>query len=159
MKWHSGILRSLQWVLHVVGGGSLIFITVLGFIEVVGRYVFGVSHDWAEELLRYGFILGVYLLGGMLIRREEHLSFTLFSAKLGERGKRIHSLVVNGIGFVLSIFICYWSIDMIKTAARLGLKGSSFLFPLKYVYLMVPVGIGFYALFSLLEMIKTIQRR
>jgi len=159
MKWYPRLFSVLKRTLDAVAGASLMFITLLGFVEVVGRYVFGVSHDWAEELLRYGFILTVFLLGGALIPTNEHLSMALLSDKLKGRGKQVHSVVVNLVGFLLSIFTCYWAIDMIAAAARLRLMGSSYLFPLKYVYLIVPVGMGIYALFSLIEIVKTIRKR
>ena len=72
--------------------------TLLALLEVVRRYVFGVSYEWQQDAVTYFILTAVFLYFGISQRRGTHLIVDVFLhavRTLGPRARRVvlHSLL------------------------------------------------------------------
>jgi len=132
---------SLEKYLMIITGSALVFSTLLTFAGVILRYLFGISYEWNEELCRYSMIVIVYLWAGSMVRKNQHISFTLFSDHLKATGRFLHRLAINVLVLFFGVPIAWWGFQLAKAAWEAELKTLSLLFPLWPAYAIVPVGV------------------
>ena len=82
LKW---LDRAVEWALTVVRmvcivQASALFIVVV--LAVIGRYVFGRSLTWTEEVPRYLLIWISFLGAAACVARREHVGFDVLFNKL-----------------------------------------------------------------------------
>ncbi|OGA56367.1 MAG: hypothetical protein A3G81_34400 [Betaproteobacteria bacterium RIFCSPLOWO2_12_FULL_65_14] len=86
-----------EWIL-----GSLMLVGVcITFANVVGRYVFGAAIYWAEEILVFIVIWGVFVGLIAVTYRGDYLTMDLFTAGLQGRPKRLLNAAI-----VLVLVLC-----------------------------------------------------
>jgi TRAP-type C4-dicarboxylate transport system permease small subunit len=138
--------KRVEQVLVSVNGaviaGMLFVMFILVFTNVITRYVFGFSLNWAEEASRFLMIWVTYLGAGLAMREGRHSAITILQDVLPERLARYLRAIValTIIAFMLALTILgfqYSRLAMDQTTAALRL-------PTGVVYLAVPIGaIGF----------------
>lgn len=153
-EWIEQTSKAVERPLWYACGIAMLGATALVFFAVVMRYGFGMGWMWIDETTRYFFIGVVFLWAGPMVRTGEHVRLDLFTARLRGTSKEVHSLLVNGVLFLVCVLILYWSIDLIKLSILLENRSDSFVFPLWPIYLIIPVGMGLHAFYSLLELLK-----
>jgi TRAP-type C4-dicarboxylate transport system permease small subunit len=137
--------RAEQVLVRVNGAviaGMLFVMFLLVFANVVTRYAFGFSLNWAEEASRFLMIWITYLGAGLAMREGQHAAITLLQNLLPDRIARwLRALVA----FIMIAFMAtlaflgfqYSKMTMDQTTAGLRLPSGA-------VYLAVPLGaIGF----------------
>lgn len=67
---------------HVLSGALFLLAVVLNFVNVVGRYVFGMPIFWAEEALTFTVIWIVFLVVGTITYRGTHLNMDLVYSRM-----------------------------------------------------------------------------
>jgi len=142
--------RPIWHVCWVILAGS----TLLAAIVVVMRYVFNLGYIWLDEICRYSFITIVYLWAGPIDRIGGHLKLELLTSRLTERGKKIHSLLVNIFIFLTCIAIVYWGTTLIELSMTLDEKSESFVFYVWCLHGVVALGMSLYAVYSFLEILR-----
>ncbi|MGB9699282.1 MAG: TRAP transporter small permease [Thermodesulfobacteriota bacterium] len=148
------VAESLDRFLFVITGFALIFSTLLTFIGVFLRYIFGISFEWNEELCRYSMILIVYLWAGTMIRKKEHIYFNLISDRFKGRVQLIHSFIVALLTVSLGLPIILWGFELVNNAKASELRTLSLLFPLWPAYALVPIGMIFITIYAFLEILR-----
>jgi TRAP-type transport system small permease protein len=157
MGWGETIEKTngvLDKFLIVVTSAALVFSTVLTFLGVILRYIFGISYEWNEELCRYSMIIIVYLWAGSMIRKNQHISFTLFSDHFRGKSQSVHRLVVNLLAVVFGIPIAFWGFQLMSNAMDAELRTLSLLFPLWPAYAIVPVGVMLIVIQAILDILR-----
>lgn len=71
--------------------------TTLVFINVVARYVFGVSIIWAEEVSQYLMIWIAYLGAGLALREGRHVALEMLHDRLSAALSRKVRMVVGSL--------------------------------------------------------------
>ena len=84
MLWRAFQDRVLAPVASVVMIGA----TLLALVEIVRRYVFGVSFDWQADAVTYFMLTAVFLYFSVSQRRGEHLTVTVVVETLDAVGPR-----------------------------------------------------------------------
>ena len=67
---------------HVLSGVLFLIAVVLNFVNVIGRYVFGMPVFWAEEALTFTVIWIVFLVVGTITYRGAHLNMDLVYSRM-----------------------------------------------------------------------------
>src|SRR5579863_9092381 len=67
---------------HVLSGTLFLLAVVLNFVNVIGRYVFGMPIFWAEETLTFTIIWIVFLVVGSITYRGAHLNMDLLFTRM-----------------------------------------------------------------------------
>jgi len=104
--------RTLQErILQYLCGALLLSLTLLALLEVVRRYVFGVSFPWQQDAVTFGILSGVFLFFAITQSRRAHLRVSavllLLRSKGGRTGAWIASLLEIG-GAAIGLAFCAW---------------------------------------------------
>lgn len=132
----------LNYLEEYVGVISLIFTSLLVFVQVVLRYVFHYSFSWAEEVARYLIVWFVFIGSSIAVREKAHATMDAVVAYLPEMGKRIFSLLANLIAIGFCVVLIWSGSRMISGVLEFGTVAPSTGMPLYIPYMAVPVGAG-----------------
>lgn len=112
--------------------------TVLVFGNVVGRYGFGVSYGWAEELSRFAMIWTAFLGIGLALRYGQLAAVEMLHFMVPARAARLLRLVVAAAmaAFLLAVLI----LGAQFAAFSWELRTPVLQWPRGIPYLAVPVG-------------------
>jgi TRAP-type C4-dicarboxylate transport system permease small subunit len=79
---------------HVAAGTLFLLAAAINIINVVARYVFSTPIFWAEEILIFIVIWGVFLVAGSITYRGGHLNMDLVYAGMSATWKRIINIAI-----------------------------------------------------------------
>jgi len=79
---------------HVAAGVLFLVAAALNIINVIARYIFSAPIFWAEEILVFLVIWGVFLVAGSITYRGAHLNMDLIYSGLNPFWKRIVNIAV-----------------------------------------------------------------
>lgn len=139
MKFALKLSRALFEVLDLISGFLLVIITIMGFINVVMRYVFAQPIAWVEEMSVLTMVWMVYLSQGMLESHNDQLRMTVVSRLFGPRLQ----FLVNAARTALTVFIfgylLFFGCGVIANNYALKSTTQALGFPLWIAFLALPV--------------------
>jgi len=110
--------------------------TLLALLEVVRRYVLGLSYEWQQDAVTYFMLSGVFLYFSIAQRREAHLTVTLFVQVLENLGPRMR-LVAEFIkiftmifSFVFMLVVVWWGVPEVLETQHYGSRSESLAYPM-----------------------------
>lgn len=110
--------------------------TLLALLEVVRRYVFGVSYEWQQDAVTYFILTAVFLYFGISQRKGTHLIVDVFLHALrtvGPRARRfVEYLEVAAlvIALLFMIGVVWWGLEETLEVQRDAPRTESLEFPL-----------------------------
>ncbi|MGA7789910.1 MAG: TRAP transporter small permease [Xanthobacteraceae bacterium] len=99
---------------HVLSGTLFLLAMVLNFINVIGRYVFGMPVFWAEEALTFTVIWIVFLVVGSITYRGAHLNMDLLYSRMPPALQRLVRIAIALTLIVCSIYTAMQSWTVVK---------------------------------------------
>jgi len=114
----------------------LLACTLLALLEVVRRYVFGVSYEWQQDAVTYFILTAVFLYFGISQRKGTHLIVDVFLHALrtvGPRARRfVEYLEVAAlvIALLFMIGVVWWGLEETLEVQRDAPRTESLEFPL-----------------------------
>lgn len=124
--------------------------TIIVFVSTILRYFFGVSFEWAEELLRYLIICAALIGSGPMLINDTHIVMDFFSARIkNPRLKFYHSMFSTIIIALCALGLFVWGCDLVKGA--LNTKSYSLIFSMSLPYSIVPVSMAVMLIFCILK--------
>lgn len=108
------LVRVPQWIM---GGLMLAGIAII-FVNVVSRYFFGKAIFWAEEVLVFMSMWGVFLGMVAITFNGEHLNMDLFSSRLRGRWKTALNALVAAVLIVCCLFVAVQSGKIVSLFAQ-----------------------------------------
>ncbi|MBB4265657.1 TRAP transporter small permease subunit [Roseospira visakhapatnamensis] len=134
-------LLTVATVLMAVAMGVMV-------VEAVSRYGWGVSHWWAEELVRYLVVWSMLLSIGVASRRGHFIRMDLLITALPRRAQLALGWVTVVVGVAFCGVLLYASVIEVRHLYRIGMYTESNLdLPLWVVRLVLPVGAVLYGLY------------
>ena len=131
---------------------ALAVMTILTFTNVVTRYVFNFSMNFAEEISTYLFVLLSLFGASIAAKRGAHLGFTLLSDHVPKIVARIFELISAIAGIVFAGVIFYYGILMAVTQYNRGQLSLGVQIP-EWIYgSFVPLG-AFFLLIRFVELL------
>jgi TRAP-type C4-dicarboxylate transport system permease small subunit len=103
---------------HVVAGTLFLIAVVLNFVNVIGRYVFGMPVFWAEETLTFLVIWIVFVVAGSITYRGAHLNMDLLYSRMPFRLKRVINFVIALTFIACAIFTAVQSWKVVSLHYR-----------------------------------------
>ena len=150
-----GIRSGLDFLLALIGGGLLVFTTLLIFWAVIQRYVFNdpmqYSFDLATLLFAWLVFLGLYTAD----QEGSHLGLQVFDALPRSRLKFTLAIVRSVFEILLSLFIAWIGFKLVQ---RSGLQIPSLRIPAHWLYLSLPIGFSLLALSRAFKMTELIAQ-
>lgn len=100
---------------RLVAGLLLLAGVAINFANVIGRYVFGSAIFWAEEIMVFLLIWGVFVGAVAVAWRGGHLRMDLFSTRLETPWREVVNAltVIAFIGCCLFVAVQSWGVTML----------------------------------------------
>ena len=98
-------------VLQYLSAALLLGLTLLALLEVVRRYVFGVSFPWQQDAVTFGILSGVFLFFAISQSRNAHLRVSAILLLLRSKGGRVGAITVSVIEILsalIGMLFCTW---------------------------------------------------
>ena len=131
---------------------ALTVMTILTFANVVTRYVFNFSMNFAEEISTYSFVLLSLFGAAIALKRGALLGFTLLADHVPPVIARIFEVISALSGILFSGVIFYYGIRMTMTQFQRGQLSLGVQIP-EWIYgSFVPLG-SFFLLIRFIEML------
>lgn len=118
----------------------LFIMTILGFSNVVVRYLTNYSFASTQELLLIGFLLITIFGAALAARHGEHLAVTFFTDLLGKKYRKIAIILADVISIILLLLAAYYCYEMIINQYDSGVVSPGLLIPVWYYSLAMPFG-------------------
>lgn len=136
---------------------ALTVMTVLTFSNVVTRYIFNFSMNFAEEISTYSFVLLSLFGASIALKRGAHLGFTLLSEHVPKIVARVFEVISAISGVLFSGVIFWYGIQMAMTQFERGQLSLGVQIP-EWIYgSFIPFG-AFFLLLRFVELlIKAIK--
>jgi C4-dicarboxylate transporter DctQ subunit len=141
------LFRLPQWIMATLMLGGIAII----FVNVVSRYFFGRAIFWAEEVLVFMSMWGVFLGLVAVTFSGEHLNMDLFSARLKGRWKSaLNALVVLTL-VICCMFVAFQSWKIVSLFAQSGQVSVAASIPKAIPHAALLVGFSMAALAALVR--------
>jgi len=138
--------------------------TLLALLEVVRRYLLGLSFEWQQDAVTL-FILGsIFLYFGVSQRRGAHLNVNLLTGMLeglgprAARGAEIIRLLAEIFSFVFLVAIVWWGVPDLKDSMTYGSRSESLAFPMWPFLTALLVGFAFMAVSLFFQIYRSAQK-
>lgn len=144
----------------LVAGGLLFLIAAaLNIVNVIARYVFSNPIFWAEEILIFIIIWGVFLVAGSITYRGGHLNMDLIYSKMGPRWKRVVNIAIALTLIVCTIYTAMqsWKVVMLHYRNHGVTAGTDI--PLVFPHAALLFGFSFMALAAMVRIRSYISGR
>lgn len=132
------IRQSLDKVLEVICVVIFIFITIVGFYQIITRYVFNSPSTVSEELLIFSFTWLSLLASALVFGKKEHMRMSFLADKLKGKNSIYLNIITEIIILIFSIVILVYGgieitkLTMTQVTASLGIV-------MGYVYIIIPI--------------------
>lgn len=146
---YSKLMGLLFKLIRAMLAAALVVMVIVTSMEVIRRYIFGLSFVWAEELVKF-LLVGVTFLGGAAAYRAGGMAYLdLITSRFSGRAAQISGLVNNTIVIVVCAYLTYQGFSytfspMVSRMFSTGLKLN-----MVFVYITIPLGFLFIILFAL----------
>ena len=141
------VLNKWTYIEEKVLIGSLIFNTLLIFLQIIMRGAFNSSLSWSEELSRYIFIWQIWLGADLAFAYGEHIKVEMIYNWLpGEKAKNMLRILVEAVWLAFNIFLVVKGADLCQSMVSRTTLSSGMRAPLVYVYAALPVASFFLSL-------------
>lgn len=135
----------------------LLVMTLIGFANIVIRYLTNWSFAASEELLLAGFLLVTIFGASMAARRGQHLAVTFFAGLMGRRVDKALTIFAAFVSIVLLLITAWFSFDLVRMQYATGVTTAALQLPAWYYSAAMPFGFLLMALrtfqFALHDMI------
>ena len=142
---------------------ALLFVgaTLLALVEVVRRYLFGLSFEWQQDAVTYFILSGVFLYFGISQRRDAHLAVTLVPELLSHFGLRKTEVAIRLFARVFSLVflaaVVWWGIPEIEDAVKYESRSESLSFPMWPFLAVLIVSFAFMAITMAFQIYRAVQ--
>ena len=127
--------------------------------NVVGRFVFGRSIYFSEELSRVLIILITFAGISYAARHGRHIRMTAIYDALPSNVRRIMMIIISLITAISMFTLCYYAVNYIGTQASRGRVLPALQIPIWTTLLLVPVGLFMTGVQYLLTAIKNLTSK
>lgn len=130
-------------------GLTMLAVVIMLTINVILRFFFSSGISWSEEFIRYGIIWITFIGSAICFRRGIHVGIDLLMESLGEKNKKILSLIINILSIILMLLLIKYGMDLVIFSVETGQLMGALQFKMYWVYIAIPVG----ALLSLIHLL------
>lgn len=137
---------------YIVGGVLLLAAIVINLANIVGRYVFFSAVYWAEEVLVFIVIWGVFLGAAAITYQGAHLRMDLFSGAIRSPYKQILGGFIAILTMVAAIYAALQAYRFVLVDLQNGTASVAAGVPMVIPHSALLVGFALIALAALLRL-------
>lgn len=134
---------------------SLMFTTLLIFVQIIMRYVVGRSLSWSEELTRYIFLWQIWIGASYAISLKKHLKIDAFVNHFHGNAKKMILFFSLLCWIFFSTFLAVKGTDLVVLIYHQEQLSPAMQVPMAYAYAAIPVG-GMLMIIKLLDEFRTL---
>ncbi|MZR63497.1 TRAP transporter small permease [Alcanivorax sp. DP30] len=127
--------------------------------NVVGRFLFGESLHFSEEVNRILIILITFAGIGYAARHGRHIRMSALYDVFPAQVRRVMMVIISFVTCAVMFFLCWYSVSYIHSVYSTGRVLPTLGFPIYVIYLWVPVGLTVTGIQYLMTGIKNIVSR
>ena len=144
---------------HVAGGTLFLIAAALNIVNVIARYVFSNPIFWAEEILIFIIIWGVFLVAGSITYRGGHLNMDLIYSKMNPRWKGAVNIAIAVTLIVCTVYTAMQSWTVVTLHYRNHGVTAGTDIPLVFPHMALLFGFSFMALAAMVRIRSYISGR
>ncbi|WP_295581056.1 TRAP transporter small permease [uncultured Oscillibacter sp.] len=133
-------------ILEVVGGIAFLLIVLSTFTEVISRYVFNHSFNWAQEVPTYLMIVLGMIGATEAMKTDSHIRITLFLDKLPPRVRDLALQLIDIACVVFCVVVADASVGVVAAQSLRTSTGAHINMGLVYavlpVFLLIMAGLA-----------------
>lgn len=119
---------------------SLVFTTLVIFLQIIMRSIFNSSISWSEELTRYIFIWQIWLGVSVAERNNDHIYLEIVNSLVkSDRLKTVIKILADLIMIAFNVFLVFKGFELVGQMMARGNVSGAMRMPMYYVYLALPV--------------------
>jgi C4-dicarboxylate transporter DctQ subunit len=119
---------------------TIIFSSLLLFVNVVMRYVFLLPIYWAEELVRYLMVWMIFIGASQVTKFGGHVAVDIVPRFLSKRANTFLTITVNLICILFCILLAYYSFKQMLRVKIAHQVSPAMELPMWLAYLPIPMG-------------------
>lgn len=150
-----------RWLFSVVPMflvGVLMLVDVaLNGANVIGRYFFGSPIFWAEEVMVYLSIWGVFIGIIAVAYRQEHLCMDLFSSRLSARGQAALQTLITAVLAICCLFTAAQSWKIVRLFVDTGAVSTAASIPKAIPHSALLIGFALTAVAAVLGLLPRLR--
>ena len=108
------VLLLIRKLIDWISAALMLSIAALASLQVMARYVFGLSTPWSEELLRLMFVAVILLTAAF----ATHQRVDVLDNKLGPVGRRVQIIVNALFSAAMLAMMVYYGMDLVELTAN-----------------------------------------
>src|SRR5260221_13219405 len=132
--------RGLVSVLRVIAGVLLVASVLLNFANVVGRYFFGASIFWAEEIMLYLMVGCVFFGNGVVAWSGRQLRMDVIVGMMPEALQKFFALMSELLFIVAALLIVWFAWPVIWDLWAFDQRSQSAELPMVIPQALGPIG-------------------
>ncbi len=132
-----GIIRATE----LVSAGCLLAACAINFLNIIGRYFFHAPIVWAEEVMQFLMIAGVFLGAPMVTLRRAHISMDMILTIFPERVRTILDIVSQLALLAVAGTVIWLGIPVIMRFVAFGQVTDAAAIPVAIPQSVIPIGL------------------
>ena len=144
-------------------GAALIMIggVSLAVLEIIRRYIFGLTHEWGQDAVVYCTVAAIYLYFAVTQGRRSHLAVTALLDVFKSKGLNKLVLVLRTIvtAFAMALYagVVYWGWPSMERSQMRGVTTQSMLIEVWPFQLLLLIGFALMSITCLFQLYQDIQ--
>ena len=115
--------------------------TAFAFYQVVMRYVFSRSPEWAEESVLYLIIWSIFIISSKLVRDNEHVGADFVIRKLPYKIQRVMEIINCVMALLFLCIVIWYGSQIVAATFAMDERSTTRLrFPMWLAYSAIPGG-------------------
>ncbi|WP_293267753.1 TRAP transporter small permease [Neptunomonas sp.] len=130
-----------EWIEKFVVISSILLMMANSTANAIGRYVFGKSLFFSEELNQFLIVAITFIGFAYAVRKGRNIRMTAVYDSLGYTAKKTVSILIAMITGVLMLYLSYKAVFYVIELKDLNRLSPALQFPVYIIYAIIPVGL------------------
>jgi C4-dicarboxylate transporter DctQ subunit len=118
---------------------TILGLAIVGFVQVITRYVFNFSFSWYEELGRFLGVFITFLGAAVGVKSGTHFAMDLFVLKLNRPWQQLLRTITAALSGSFCLLVVFTSWKIVSRMHGYGTTSSTMNIPMYVAYLPIPV--------------------
>lgn len=149
MNWYAKLMDGIVTIIEYIMSATLAIMAFVTVLEVVRRYIFGLSYPWAEELVRYLLVWVTFVGGSVAFKTGNMVLLDLVINYLSDKNKNILAMITNTVSLAFLAYLFHYSVRYTFSSVIIDQISTGLGVSMLYAYLSVPLGFGLMIVFSI----------
>jgi TRAP-type C4-dicarboxylate transport system permease small subunit len=151
--------RGIEFAEKAIIVFSILLMMVNSTANAIGRYAFGQSLFFSEELNQF-LIVGVTFVGfAYAVRRGRNIRMTAVYDALSDRTKKVLLTLISLITGLLLMFLTWKSVLYVQEVREINRLSPALQFPVYIIYAVIPVGLAMASLQYLIAFLMNVTQK